>query len=116
MLRFLFALPRCTKCLNPWHTPLTIALSPLLFQREITQNGVTFKKRNKKKLSAKFNVCSRSGQSLFESQRQQALEDYQRADDARQAHTARQQSLVAILVGVSNPNSAAVDTRPYYGI
>jgi len=109
-LWFLFALPRCTKCLNPGHTPLTIALSPLLFQREITQNGVIFKKRNKKKLSAQFYVCSRSGQALFESQRRQALENYQRADDARQARTARRQSLVANFVGTSNPVSAAVDT------
>ena len=42
--RLLCKIPRCTKCLNPGHTPLKIALSPLLFQREITQNGVIFKK------------------------------------------------------------------------
>jgi len=90
--------------------PLTIALSPLLFQREITQNGVIFKKRNKKKLSAQFYVCSRSGQALFESQRRQALEICQRADDARQAQTERRRSLVANFVGAANPVSAAVET------
>jgi len=109
-LSFLFALPICTKCLNPGHTPLTIALSPLLFQREITQNSIIFKKRNKRKLSAQFYVCSRSGQALFESQRRQALAIFQRAEDARQAHTARRRSLVADFVGTANPVSAAVDT------
>jgi len=109
-LRFLLALPRFKKCLNPGHTLLTIPLSPLLFQREITQNRVIFKKRIEKKLPAKFYVCSLSGQALFESQWRQALENYQRADDAHQAHTARRQSLVANFVGTSNPVSAAVDT------
>jgi len=109
-LRFLFALPRFTNCLNPGHTPLTIALSPRLFQRKITQNGVIVKKRNNKKPSARFYVCSRQGQALFESQRRQALENHQRVDDARQAHTARRQSLVVSFVGTSNPASAAVNT------
>jgi len=55
-------------------------------------------------------VCSRSGQALFESQRRQALENYKRVDDARQAHTARRQSLVASFVVTSNLASAAGDT------
>jgi len=53
-LRFLFALLRCTKCLNLGHTPLTIALSPLLFQREITQNGVIFKYETRRSCLASF--------------------------------------------------------------
>jgi len=90
-------------CLNPGHTPLTIALSPLLFQCEIMQDGVIVKKRNKKKLSAKvYDVCSRSGQALFESQLRHALENYQRTNDSRRAHTARWQSLVTNFVGTSN--------------
>ena len=106
----LLALPSCTKCMNPGHTSLTIALSPLLFQREITPNGVIFKKRNKKKLSAKFYVCAKSGDALFESQRNAGLALFQKADNVREAHTSRRRSLVANFVGAANPVSAAVDT------
>jgi len=106
----LLALPRCTKSINPGHTPLTIALSPLLFQREITPNGVIFKKRNKNQLSAKFYVCAKSGDVLFESQINAALELLQKAGDAREAHTSRRRSLVANFVGAANPVSTAVDT------
>jgi len=65
--------------MNPGHKPVTIALSPLLFQRETTPNGVIFKKRNKKQLSAKFYVCAKSGDALLESQVNAALELFQKA-------------------------------------
>jgi len=106
----LLALPSCTKCMNPGHTSLTIALSPLLFQREITPNGVIFKKRNKMKLSAKFYVFAKSGDALFESQRNAGLALFQKADNVREAHTSRRRSLVAKFVGAANPVSAAVET------
>jgi len=109
-LYVVLALLSCSKRLIPGHTPLTIALSPLLFQREITPNGVILKKRNKKKLSARFYVCSKSGEALFEAQRAHALALCKKADDARAARGSRRRCLVANFVGAANPVSAAVDT------
>jgi len=108
-LRLLCKIPRFTKCLNPGHTPLKIALSPLLFQLEITQNGVILKKRNIKKQSTQCYVRSRSGPALFESQRRKTPGNSRKAEDARQAHTERRRSLVANFIGTANPVSAAVD-------
>jgi len=85
-------------------------LSPQLFERSISDKGTNFVKMPKVRLSGRVCVCERSGDRLFELERQSFRARYNAEGAVRDARRTRQRSLMANLVGVASPVSVTVNT------
>lgn len=100
----------CTKCHKQGHTPHTIALDPLLFDRKVTDGGVSFNKKPPRVMSACFYVCQGSGDLFNQREARRAREEYAANDRANEAKGRRRRGLVANLTAATSPAADAVGT------
>eukprot|EP00168_Porphyra_purpurea_P017835 TRINITY_DN635_c0_g1_i10.p1 TRINITY_DN635_c0_g1~~TRINITY_DN635_c0_g1_i10.p1 ORF type:complete len:354 (+),score=2.53 TRINITY_DN635_c0_g1_i10:287-1348(+) len=101
---------RCLKCRRRGHNPLTIALDPRLFKRNITEKGVSFTKKPHTSLALKYYVCPATTVEFVTEEMSRARADYAAADAVLNQKAAQREGLVANIAEAAAPVREAIST------